>query len=288
MRSAAPLALLLLAACTAEPGPPATAPTPAAAPAEAVADPAPPAEETPALTAAPEGQVLLAFSCRGGDPAWRLHLDGDGRATLRDDGDRDDLELSGFLEPVAGGYAYRAAPDASPSETFAALVTPGACFVEEGRAAWPFTAQLSHADGRQASGCCRGEFGLDVFAATDFAAAGAEDWTRDLARRADLVERCALDAGVDTDAVTSLRESDDGTLVVRLRDSDGARFDCRIDAQARDIESVEPASGDEPVSHSEWLPADPDARPHLTCGRIYREVAADGRLRGWVPVLDGC
>lgn len=273
------LPLLLLAACTRAPEPPPPAPEPVAMPA-AVPEPAP----TPATAPA---QVLLALSCAG-EPGWTLDIGGDGRGELR--ADSGDVDLVGRLEPAGSGHAYRAAPEDAPSETFAALITPAACFpAEEGAAALAYSVQLSFADGRQAAGCCSGETGLDVLAAPAFVAADADDWSRRLATAAGPIVRCALDGGVDTRAVIGVREPAPGKLAVRLRDSDDARFDCLIDLQDGDIEAVGPADdADADEGRSEWLPADPDVFPRLQCGSVFRDVDEAGELRGWVHRRDGC
>jgi hypothetical protein len=286
MKPAIAFALLLLAACTRAPAPPAAEPV---AP-EPVATPAAPTP-APAATPPPDGAVdghLLSLACAGDAPTWRLDIEADGRGRLREEAG--DVELVGELRAARGAFTYRATAEDAPTESFAALVTPGACFPPDNAPAQDFGAQLSFADGRQSSGCCRGEFGLDVLQAGEFAPTDRHDWTRDLVSLADFVERCALDGGVDTRAVTRVVAGDGGKLVVRLRDSDGARFDCLIDRENRDIESIVPLTGAAAVdeSRSEWLPADPDALPRLGCGQVFRHSAADGVLRGWVHVRDGC
>ncbi|KFN51396.1 hypothetical protein [Arenimonas composti] len=234
--------------------------------------------------------TVLRFDCRGQETAWRLRLGADGRGRLREDAGT--TELAGELKQTGSGHAWRAAPLDAPGESFAALLTPLACFPPEGGNAKPYTAALSWPDGRREDGCCSAVRGLDVHHAPDFhAPEDSADWSAWIPRRLAGIEHCALDAGVDVRAVVHVREGAAGRLVVRLRDSDGGRYDCLLDPAGGDIEAVTAVAAADVLrgeGRSEWLPADPDRAPALQCGHVFATRDGDGELRGWLHRRDGC
>lgn len=276
--------LLALAACSRDPEPVAT-PDPAPEPAPA------PEAAAPDAAAAPTGQVPRAFLCRGNEPFWALDAVVDGAVLKTPDGE---TALAGELRATeGGGFTFRGAPADQPEAITGAVISPGQCFdtMADGPA-MPYSAVLGFADGRQGTGCCTVEFGLDLGAAPAFDAAGkpAEDWSRLLPDLGASVLRCAYDGGVATDAVTKAWPMNQGLAGVRLRDSSGARFDCVIDLGQGDIESVQAVAADDQLPGEGsplWLPAG-GTPPVLHCGRVERVLNADGLVTGWLHYLEGC
>lgn len=274
----------LLVACSGEPAP---APGPAAAPAPA----APGSEAAPATAGLPADQVPRAFLCRGNEPFWSLDIGVGGGLLKTPEGE---TVLEGKLAATGtGAWTFRGAPVDEPATATNALLSPAQCFdtMADGPAL-PYSAVVDLPDGRQGSGCCSAEYGLDLDAAPalDAAAKPADDWSRlwpDLGRA---VLRCTYDAGVATESVTKAWPMNHGKATVRLRDTGNARFDCLVDLGELDIESVAPvADGDVAPGEGQprWLPAR-DTPPVLHCGRVER-VSADGDLvLGWLHYPDGC
>jgi uncharacterized membrane protein len=284
------LAVALLCACRAPtpdagtevtPRPPEAAPPPPTAPAAA----------TPAPASAPAGQVPRVFACRGNEPSWALDISAFG-ADFRST----DVEsrFDGELKANEGG-SFRfsgLAVDGSGQEVNA-LMSPGQCFdsMADGPAR-PFIAQVLLPDGGNASGCCSAEYGLDIAAAPHFDAASKPDgdWSRWLPDLASALVRCTNDAGVDTVDVPTAWPMNHGMATVRLRDSGGARFDCRVDLGSQRIEDVTPvAPADTQPGEGEprWLPPR-EAPPVLVCGRVEEVLADDGSSLGYLHYAAGC
>jgi len=277
------LALLVpLAACRQEaPAPEPEAPPP---PPMAAAEPA-----TPAQASVPV--VPRAFLCRGNEPFWALDITAD-RALLKTPDA--ETELAGALVASDGGsYRFSGAPEGSPSETVAALVTPGQCFdtMADGPAL-PFSAQASFGAGEAVNGCCSAEMGLDLDAAPVFDAAGKPegDWTRRLPDLAEAVGRCVQDAGVVTVAVTTAWPMNKGLAGVRLRDPGEARFDCIVDLGTGKIDNVTAVAADDQMpgeGQPLWLPAG-NGPPILGCGRVERVMLGGDAVIGYLHYTDGC
>lgn len=289
MRLRPPHALLalssaaFLAAC-APPDPP-SAPSPAPATDPAI-EAAPPEE-----AAAPAGQVPRHFKCSGNEPFWSLDLDVHGGVLTTPEGE---TLLVGELAPTeTGAWTFRGSPEDEPQAFTGAVLSPAQCFdtMADGPA-MPFSAVLSFADGREGSGCCRAEFGLDLERAPAFDAGGrdADDWTHLLPDLGTAVLRCAFDGGVATAGAAKAWPMNRGKATVRLVDSDGARFDCRVDLGSGDIEDVEPVAPTDRVPGEDqprWLPPG-DTPPVLTCGRVERVLTGDGLVTGYLHYPDGC
>ena len=289
-----PLALAL-AACRQDPAPEA-APPPAAepaapAPAPAGEAPAAPALATPAADTPAPGEVPRAFLCRGNEPFWALDIGG-AAALLKTP--ESETALEGATLALAGGaWRFEGAPLDAPAEKLAALLSPAQCFdtMADGPA-MPFSAVVSFADGRQANGCCRAEYGLDMATApaADAATKPAEDWSRLLPELLTAVQRCALDAGVATDAVTKAWPMNEGKIGVRLADAGQARFDCIVDDGQGAIEAVNPVDPADPrpgEGEPVWLPPS-DHPPVLHCGRVERVSGADAQPAGYLHYRAGC
>lgn len=278
------LPLILLVACSRQEPP---APETAQAPAPLVEAPATP---EPAA-AAPAGQVPRAFLCRGNEPFWSLDISADSALLKTPDAE---TALSGELKASdSGALTFRGAPPDSPAESVAAVLSPAQCFdsMADGPAR-PFSAVVSFADGRQGSGCCSAEYGLDLDAAPAFDGAGkpAQDWSRLLPGLSAAISRCALDAGVATDAVTQAWLLEQGKAGVRLRDTGNDRFDCVIDLETGEIEDVA-AVGAADRRPGEgmplWLPARENP-PVLDCGRVERVLDVGDVLAGYLHYPEGC
>ena len=285
-RKALAIALVLvLAACSREPEP-----TPAPAPAPAP-EPVVETQAAPEPAAAAEGQVPRAFLCRGNEPFWALDVGVDGGVLKTPDGE---TVLAGELRATGtGAFTFRGAPEDQPEAFTGAVMSPAQCFdtMADGPA-MPFSAVLSFADGREGTGCCTVEYGLDLDGAPVFDAAGKpdEDWSRLLPSLAGAVTRCAYDGGVATEAVTKAWPMNQGKAGVRLRDSSQARFDCVVDLGQGDIESVLPvAEGDLLPGEGSplWLPVGEEP-PVLHCGRVERVSGEDGQVAGWLHYPEGC
>lgn len=284
IRARLPLLLVIaLAGCRQEPAPeptPAAEPALAAAPAEPAVEPAEP----------PAGQVPRAFLCKGNEPFWALDISA-GSALLK----TPDAEtaLAGELTATGtGAYGFRGAPEDEPAATVEAMITPGQCFdtMADGPAS-PYSAIVRLGEGREGNGCCSVEFGLDLAAAPAFDVSGKPEaeWTRHLHELADAIDRCTLDAGVATEAVTAAWPTNRGTAIVRLRDAGNDRFDCLIDLETGEIESVSPA-GEPTVSEQAgplWLPAR-DTPPVLHCGKVERVMDVGDTVRGYLHYTRGC
>lgn len=278
------LALLLpLAACQQEaPAPSAEAPPPP--PMAPVPEPSPP--EQAAVPTVPR-----AFLCRGNEPFWALDITADRALLKTPDGE---TELNGSLVASEGGsYRFTGAPDGSPAEAVAALVTPGQCFdtMADGPAL-PFTAQASFGGGEAVNGCCSAEMGLDLDAAPVFDAASKPDtdWTRRLPDLDEAIGRCVQDAGVVTVAVTSAWPMNKGKAGVRLRDPGDARFDCIVDLGSGKIENVGAVANDDRLpgeGQPLWLPAG-NGPPILDCGRVERVMLGGDAVVGYLHYTDGC
>ena len=172
------------------------------------------------------------------------------------------------------------------------MITPGQCFdtMADGPAS-PYSALVQLGAGREGSGCCSVEFGLDLAAAPAFEPVGKPEaeWTHHLHELSDAIDRCVLDAGVATDVVTAAWPMNHGKAMVRLRDAGMDRFDCLIDLETGEIESVSPAGEPTPSEQAGplWLPAR-DTPPVLHCGRVERVTDANGGLAGWLHYPEGC
>jgi uncharacterized membrane protein len=280
------LALLLpLAACRQDaPAPETAAPAPPPPPMAPVDEPAPPAGASPAL-------VPRAFLCRGNEPFWALDITAD-RALLKTPDA--ETELGGALVASDGGsYRFTGAPEGSPTEAVAALITPGQCFdtMADGPAS-PFNAQASFGGGEPVNGCCRAEMGLDLDAAPAFDAANKPetDWSRHLPDLDEAIGRCVQDAGVAAVAVTSAWPMNRGKAGVRLRDQGEARFDCIVDLGSGKIEDVNPVAADDLVpgeGQPLWLPAG-SGPPILGCGRVERVMLGGDAVVGYLHYTEGC
>ena len=277
--------VLVLAACSREPDPTAPAAAPAPPPPEAPVAVDPPDPETSG------GQVPRAFLCRGNEPFWALDVGVDGGVLKTPEGE---TVLAGELRATGtGAFTFRGAPEDQPEALAGVVMSPAQCFdtMADGPA-MPFAAVLSFADGREGSGCCTVEYGLDLDGAPVFDAAGkgGDDWSRLLPSLADAVARCAFDGGVATEAVTKAWPMNQGKAGVRLRDAGQARFDCVVDLGQGDIESVVPVATDErlPGEGSPlWLPVGEEP-PVLHCGRVERVEGEDGQARAWLHYPEGC
>lgn len=291
-----PLALAL-AACRQDPAPEA-APTPAPAPAPAPAEdaapaptPAPAAPGTAATGTPAPGEVPRAFLCRGNEPFWALDIGG-ASALLKTP--ESETALEGQTLALAGGaWRFEGAPLDAADEQFAALLSPAQCFdtMADGPA-MPFSAVVSFPDGRQANGCCRTEYGLDMATApaADAATKPAEDWSRLLPELLPAVQRCALDAGVATASITKAWPMNQGKIGVRLADAGQARFDCIVDEGRGAIETVEPVDATDQLpgeGEPVWLPPS-DHPPVLHCGRVERVSGADAQAAGFLHYRAGC
>ncbi|GAB2669199.1 hypothetical protein [Arenimonas aestuarii] len=282
------LTALALAACSRAPEAevPATditAPEPAV---EAMPMPAPPAESEPA-----PGQVPRSFRCSGNEPFWSLELGVHG-GVLSEPGT--ETLMVGDLAPTGtGAWTFRGAPEDDPAAFTGAVLSPAQCFdtMADGPA-MPFSAALRFADGREGSGCCRVEYGLDLENAPVFDAGGkpSQDWSRNLPALGKAVLRCAFDGGVVTEAASTAWPLDNGKAAVRLVDSGGDRFDCLVDLGAGDIESVKPVPTADILPGEDqprWYPPG-ENRPMLTCGRVERIETDGGLVTGWLHYSDGC
>lgn len=285
-RARLPLLLVIaLAGCRQEPAPEAPAP---AAPAPVVEAPATTPAAVPEAPAA--GQVPRAFLCRGNEPFWSLDISA-ASALLKTP--EAETPLSGELKATpTGAYTFRGADEDEPTAVVEAMITPGQCFdtMADGPAS-PFGAVVMLADGNKGNGCCTAEFGLDLAAAPAFdpATVSEDAWTRHVIELSDAIDRCAMDGGVATDVVTAAWPTNHGKAVVRLRDSGQDRFDCLIDLESGDIESVEPATGQTPAEAAGplWLPAR-DNPPVLTCGRVERVMDVGDIARAYLHYTEGC
>jgi len=277
-------ATLLAAGCRQSPPEP-EAPAPAP-PVEA----AQPAGDSPAL-ADPGALVPRAFLCRGNEPFWALDITSTG-AVLKTP--YAETLLTGELTAgETGAYAFRGAPDDSPGDQLAILVSPGQCFdtMADGPA-MPFVGLASFADGVEANGCCTVEYGLDLARAPAFAATAkaADDWSRHLPDLAEAVERCVLDAGVATDVVTVAAPMNRGMASVRLRDAGNDRFDCLIELGSNRIDSVSQVAAEDrmPIEGNPLLRPAGESPPILACGRAEQVLRGDGSLLGYLHYVDGC
>lgn len=277
------LFVIALAGCRQAPEPETPAP---AAPAPVAETPAP----APAPETAPAGQVPRAFLCRGNEPFWSLDIS-TASALLKTP--ESEVPLAGTLKATStGAYTFRGADEDDAALVVEAMITPGQCFdtMADGPAS-PFSAVVKLADGAEGNGCCSVEFGLDLAAAPAFDAATAGDaaWTRYLGELSEAIDRCALDGGVATEAVTAAWPVNHGKATVRLRDSGMERFDCLIDMETGDIESVTPATGQTPAEAAGplWLPAR-DNPPVLTCGRVERVMDVGDIVRAYLHYTEGC
>ncbi|HEU0152262.1 MAG TPA: hypothetical protein VFQ84_02825 [Arenimonas sp.] len=277
------LALLVpLAACQQEaPAPAADVPPPP--PMAPIAEPVPAA---PAVAMVPR-----AFLCRGNEPFWSLDITAESALLKTPDAE---TELDGRLLASDGGsYRFTGAPEGSPAEAVATLITPGQCFdtMADGPAL-PFIAQASFAGGEPVNGCCSAEMGLDLDAAPVFDAAGKPDtdWSRRLDDLDEAIGRCVQDAGVVTVAVTTAWPMNHGKAGVRLRDPGDARFDCTVDLGSGKIDDVAAVAADdrqpgegEPL----WLPAG-NGPPILDCGRVERVMLGGDAVVGYLHYTEGC
>ena len=113
--------------------------------------------------------------------------------------------------------------------------------------------------------------------------------------------RYARSEAVHRNAMVSVCPSDDGATCsgdpqgwhngyLVFVDSDGNRFDCRVDLGSGDIEAVQPVAREDRLPGEDaprWLPPG-DRPPVLTCGRVERVLTADGLLTGYLHDPDGC
>ena len=202
--------------------------------------------------------------------------------------------LVGELAPTdTGAWTFKGAPEDEPGAFTGAVLSPAQCFdtMADGPA-MPFSAALNFADGRQGSGCCRVEYGLDLENAPVFDPAGkaGDDWSRALPSLGPAVLRCAFDGGVVTEGASKAWPLNRGKAAVRLVDSGGDRFDCLVDLGTGDIESVKPVPAADTLPGEDqprWLPPGED-RPVLTCGRVERIETDGGLVTGWLHYTDGC
>ena len=277
----------LLAACRPAAEAPPETPLPAPAPAPA------PAPETTAAPepSFPEGQVPRRFRCTGNEPFWALELDVHGGVLTTPDGET--LLVGELAATDTGAWTFRGAPEDEPQAFTGAVLSPAQCFdtMADGPA-MPFSAAVSFADGSEAGGCCRAEFGLDLERAPAFDAAnrGEDDWTRLLPDLGQAVLRCAFDGGVATAGASKAWPMNRGKAMVRLVDTDDARFDCLVDLGSGDIESVQPvAVGDRVPGEDQprWLPPG-DTPPVLGCGRVERVLAGGDLVTGYLHYTEGC
>ena len=282
------LTTLALVACS-----PAPEPTTNDA-ATAIPAPAAEAEAVPEATVdsgpAP-GQVPRSFRCSGNEPFWSLELGMQG-GVLTEPGN--ETLLVGELAPTdTGAWTFKGAPEDEPGAFTGAVLSPAQCFdtMADGPA-MPFSAALNFADGRQGSGCCRVEYGLDLENAPVFDPAdkAGEDWSRALPTLGPAVLRCAFDGGVVTEGASKAWPLNRGKAAVRLVDSGGDRFDCLVDLGSGDIESVKPVPAADILPGEDqprWLPPG-ENRPVLTCGRVERIETDGGLVTGWLHYTDGC
>lgn len=277
------LLVIALVGCRQDPAPEAPAATPAPvaeAPAAAPAAPEPPAS----------GQVPRAFLCRGNEPFWSLDISATSALLKTPDAE---TPLTGELKATGtGAYTFRGADEDEPTTAVEAVITPGQCFdtMADGPAS-PFSAVVVLAGGSEGTGCCTAEFGLDLAAAPAFDEGAAPEgaWTRYVIELSDAIDRCATDGGVATDVVTAAWPTNRGKAIVRLRDSGMDRFDCLIDLETGDIESVKPATGQTPaeIAGPLWLPVR-DNPPVLTCGRVERVMDVGDTARAYLHYTEGC
>lgn len=279
------LAALVLAACSPDPEPVAM---PAVTEAPATPAAVAPAPDTPAV---PAGQVPRSFRCSGNEPFWSLELGRQGGVLAEPEGET--LLVGELAATGTGAWTFRGAPEDEPGAFTGAVLSPAQCFdtMADGPA-MPFSAALRFADGREGSGCCRVEYGLDLENAPVFDASGkpADDWSRALPDLGRAVLRCAFDGGVVTEGVSKAWPMNRGKAGVRLVDSGGDRFDCLVDLGSGDIETVKPvAAGDRLPGEDQprWLPPG-ESRPVLTCGRVERVEADGGLVTGWLHYTEGC
>jgi len=268
---------------------------------QAPPEPELPASEAPVEAAEPAGTasavadpgalVPRAFLCRGNEPFWALDI-GSTSAVLKTPGS--ESLLTGELKAgETGAYAFRGAPDDSPGDQVALLMSPGQCFdtMADGPA-MPFVALASFPDGVEASGCCTVEYGLDLSLAPAFSAAEkpADDWSRYLPDLAEAIDRCMLDAGVATDVVTVAGPMNRGMASVRLRDPGNDRFDCIIELGSHRIDSVTQVAADDrlPAEGNPLLRPAGENPPILDCGRAERVLRGDGSLLGYLHYVEGC
>lgn len=284
-RARLPLLLVIaLVGCRQEPAPEAPAP---AAPAPVAQAPAVP-DAAPAAPAT--GQVPRAFLCRGNEPFWSLDISASSALLKTPEAE---TPLDGELEATGtGAYTFRGTDEDEPGSVVEAMITPGQCFdtMADGPAS-PFNAVVQLAGGQQGNGCCTAEFGIDLAAAPAFdeGAVPEDAWTRHVIELSDAIDRCAMDAGVATEVVTAAWPTNHGKAVVRLRDSGQDRFDCLIDLESGDIESVKPATGQTPaeIAGPLWLPVR-DNPPVLTCGRVERVMDVGDTARAYLHYTEGC
>ncbi|KFL36975.1 hypothetical protein [Arenimonas donghaensis] len=277
---------LVLAACSPAPQPPALVVDNATSPFPDAAEPEPaPAGETP------DGQVPRSFSCRGNEPFWSLELGHQG-GVLTEPGN-ETLLVGDLAATETGAWTFRGAPEDEPDAFTGAVLSPAQCFDTMANGpAMPYSAALHFADGRQGSGCCTVEFGLDLENAPSFDAAGKpdEDWSRWLPTLGPAVLRCAFDGGVVTEGASKAWPMNRGKAMVRLVDSGGDRFDCLVDLGSGDIETVQPVPAGDTVPGEDqprWLPPG-DQQPVLHCGRVERVETEGGLVTGWLHYTDGC
>ncbi|WP_374604136.1 hypothetical protein [Arenimonas sp.] len=282
-----PLFALALAGCAPAPEPAGeTAGVAVPAPTEAA-----PTPETSPPEDLPPGQVPRSFRCAGNEPFWSLELGVQGGLLTEPEGET--LLVGELAATGTGAWTFRGAPEDEPGAFTGAVLSPAQCFdtMADGPA-MPFSAALRFADGREGTGCCRAEYGLDLENAPRFDAAGKPDadWSRDLPTLGQAVLRCAFDGGVVTEGVSKAWPLNRGKAAVRLVDSGGDRFDCLVDLGKGDIESVKPVPATDTLPGEDqprWLPPG-ETRPVLTCGRVERTETDGGLVTGWLHYTDGC
>lgn len=281
------LTALVLAGCSPAPAPAPVAETPDATPPAAAA----PVPDGPTPANAPAGQVPRSFTCSGNEPFWSLELGRQGGLLTEPGGET--LLVGELAATGTGAWTFRGAPEDDPEAFTGAVLSPAQCFdtMADGPA-MPFSAALRFADGREGSGCCRAEYGLDLENAPVFNAAdkAADDWSRALPELGPAVLRCAFDGGVVTEGVSKAWPMNRGKAGVRLVDSGGDRFDCLVDLGSGDIESVKPVPASDRLPGEDqprWLPPG-ESRPVLHCGRVDRIEAEGGMVTGWLHYTDGC